>query len=59
MCGKLVQCAADCKSACVVEVVLFLKPEENSYLRFRSIGQVGMSLRENDQVLLMFTSWEV
>lgn len=39
--------------------MLFPKPEENTYLRFRSAGQVGMSLRENNQVLLMFSSWRV
>lgn len=52
----MVQCVADSMSACVVEVVLFLEPKESTNLRFMSIDQVGMSLREDDQVLVMSAS---
>lgn len=46
-------------SACVVEVVLFLDPEDSVELRFMYDSQVDMSLRENDQVLVMFVSLRV
>lgn len=51
-CEVLVQCAVDCKSAGVIEVVLFPKPEVSADLRFMSIGQVKVSLRGDDQLLV-------
>lgn len=50
------QSVTNCKSVNVVEGMMFLEPGENVNLRFLSFGQFGMSLRENDQVLLMFSS---
>lgn len=45
--------------ASLVKVVLFPEPEDNTDSRFQSVSQVGMSWRENDQVLLMFASQRV
>lgn len=36
--------------------MLFLEPEENANLRFVTVRQVEISLRENDHILLMFAS---
>lgn len=55
----LVQHAADCKSFGDVKAMLFPEPKENANLRFLSASQVGISLRENNQVLLMFSSQRV
>lgn len=41
------------------KTILFLEPEESVDMRFVFAGQVEMSLRENDQVLLMFASLRV
>lgn len=38
------------------EVVLFPKPEESTYSRFMSVNQVEMPLREEDQMLVIFSS---
>lgn len=55
MYGELGQHAADCKSVGVVESVLFPEPVESRNSRFMFIGQVHMSLREDEQVLLLFS----
>lgn len=36
--------------------MLFLEPKESTNSRFMSIGQIEISLREKDQVLVMFAS---
>lgn len=46
--GRLVQRAIDCKRVGVVEAMLFLEPEKNTYSNFISAGQVKMSSREDD-----------
>lgn len=51
----LVQRIVDCRCSGYVEVVLFLEPEENADMRFLSVDQVVMSLREKDQVLMTFS----
>lgn len=56
---ELGQCAADCKSAGFIETALSPKHEESTNSRFMSSGQVEMSLRENDQIFVMFTSLRV
>lgn len=58
-CGGLVQRVPDCKSACVVEVVLFLGPEESTNLRLVFVGKVKISLRKDNQVLVMFVTFRV
>lgn len=39
--------------------MLFPEPEESTNSRFMSAGQVKMSLRDNDQVLVVFASLRV
>lgn len=55
-CGRLAQRAGDCMSDGVVKAILFLELEESTNLSFMSSGQVEMSLREDDQLLVMFAS---
>lgn len=39
--------------------MLFSEPKENTDSRFMYAGQVGISLRNNDRVLVMFASLRV
>lgn len=41
------------------KTLLFLEPKENANSRFMSVGQVKVSLRVDDQVLVMFASLRV
>lgn len=54
-----VQRAVDCKNVCFDETVLFTKPKESTNFIFLSAGQLEMSLRENDQMLVTFASLRV
>lgn len=50
---------ADYENACVIEAMLFLKPEKHTYLSFISVRQVEISSRQGDQVLILFASLSV
>lgn len=52
--GGLVQHATDFKIVGVIEVILFPEPEESVDQRFIYVSQIVISLRDNDQELVMF-----
>lgn len=57
--GGLVHRVVDCKNAGVVEAMLFLESEKNTDSSFIYVGQVEMSSRKDDQMLVMFASLRV